>query len=88
MLWSSFGAQGYTLGVARSETGSVLGPWHQDDEPLWTADGGHGMLFRTFDGALRLALHTPNDTPNERAVFVPIDEADGRLVPAASFREA
>lgn len=88
MLWSSFGAQGYTLGVARSETGSVLGPWHQDDGPLWSADGGHGMLFRTFDGALRLALHTPNDTPNERAVFVPIDETNGRLLPAASFRDA
>ena len=81
MLWSSFGAQGYTLGVARSETGTVLGPWYQDAKPLWTADGGHGMLFRTFDGALRLALHTPNDTPNERAVFVPIEEVDGRLVP-------
>ena len=68
------------MGIARSETGTVLGPWHQDDEPLWSDDGGHGMLFRTFDGELRLALHTPNDTPDERARFVLIDEVDGRLM--------
>jgi hypothetical protein len=80
MLWSSYGAGGYTMGTARSQTGSVLGPWHQDDEPLWDHDGGHGMLFRTFDGRIHLTFHTPNDTPNERARFVPVDEVDGRLV--------
>jgi arabinan endo-1,5-alpha-L-arabinosidase len=80
MLWSSFGARGYAMGVARSETGSVLGPWHQADEPIWAADGGHGMLFRALDGQLHLTLHTPNQTPHERALFVPIDEANGRLL--------
>lgn len=68
------------MGVARSESGSVLGPWHQDAEPLWVEDGGHGMLFRTLDGQLHMTLHAPNDTPNERARFVPLDEVDGRLV--------
>jgi hypothetical protein len=80
MLWSGFGTRGYTMGVARSETGSVLGPWHQDDEPLWEDDGGHGMLFRTLDGRLHLTFHTPNDTPNERTRFVPVDEVGGHLV--------
>jgi arabinan endo-1,5-alpha-L-arabinosidase len=83
MLWSSFGARGYALGVARSERGSVLGPWHQDDEPIWAEDGGHGMLFRALDDRLHLALHTPNQTPHERARFVPIDEVDGRLLIAS-----
>jgi arabinan endo-1,5-alpha-L-arabinosidase len=40
------------------------------------------MLFRTFDGDLQLALHTPNETPRERAVFLPIEEANGRLLRA------
>ena len=33
------------MGVARSTTGSVLGPWVQQDEPLWARNGGHGMIF-------------------------------------------
>jgi beta-xylosidase len=69
MLWSSFGEKGYAMGVARSKSGNVLGPWTHEPEPLWKENGGHGMIFRAFDGELFLTLHHPNDTPNERAVF-------------------
>ena len=79
MLWSSFGSKGYAMGIARSSSGSVQGPWTQESEPLWAEDGGHGMIFRTFDGGLRLTFHTPNDSPNERAVFWKIEEDDGAL---------
>jgi arabinan endo-1,5-alpha-L-arabinosidase len=83
MLWSSMGARGYAMGLARSATGSVLGPWRQDDAPLWSEDGGHGMVFRALDGQLYLTLHTPNESPRERALFVPLVETGGdlRLVP-------
>ncbi len=74
MLWSSSGQTGYAMGIARSETGDVTGPWHQVAEPLWGKDGGHGMIFKAFDGRLFLTLHTPNNTPNERPVFVEIEE--------------
>jgi beta-xylosidase len=78
MLWSSLGAAGYALGVARSTSGHVAGPWVQQSAPLFAADGGHGMLFRTFDGVLTLTLHRPNATPHERAVLLPVVEtADG-----------
>lgn len=79
MLWSSMTDEGYGLGLARSPSGSVFGPWVQDDEPLWNEDGGHGMVFRSFDGQLFLTLHSPNETPEERAVFVRVDETDGPL---------
>ena len=69
MLWSSFGGDGYAMGVARSATGEVTGPWLQEAEPLWARDGGHGMIFRAFDGRLFLTIHTPNVTPHERAIF-------------------
>ena len=70
ILWSSFGADGsYRLGVARSTTG-LLGKWSQSPEPLYSADGGHGMVFTTPGGAMYLALHTPNRTPDERPIFV------------------
>ncbi len=79
MLWSSMGARGYAMGLARSTTGSVLGPWVQDDEPIWAEDGGHGMVFRALDGQLHLTLHTPNETPRERAVLLPLAESGGSL---------
>jgi hypothetical protein len=37
------------------------------------------MVFHTFAGELRLAIHTPNDSPNERPIFIPVTEQDGRL---------
>jgi beta-xylosidase len=69
MLWSSFGEDGYAMGVARSASGHVRGPWVHEPEPLWRRDGGHGMIVRALDGRLLLALHQPNVTPNERAQF-------------------
>ena len=79
MLWSSFGDQGYAMGVATSESGSVAGPWTQADEPIWPADGGHGMIFADAAGHLFLTLHTPNKTPHERARFFPLEETSDGL---------
>ena len=51
MLWSSFllGKDGngqYAIGVARSQSGTILGPWLQDPQPLNPNDnGGHAMIF-------------------------------------------
>jgi len=67
------------MGIARSASGDIAGPWRQDAEPLWAADGGHGMIFRSFEGQLMLTLHTPNESPKEHALFVPIVEEDGQI---------
>lgn len=74
MLWSTLGNAGYTLGLARSKSGHVTGPWEQITEPLWQKDGGHGMIFRAFDGRLFIALHHPNNTPEERPLFIEVEE--------------
>jgi beta-xylosidase len=79
MLWSSFSAGGYTVGVARSRSGGVLGAWEQLPEPLYAGDGGHCMVFRAFDGQLWLALHRPNENPGERPLFVPLRENGASL---------
>lgn len=83
MLWSSFGDQGYAIGVARSASGAVLGPWAQEPEPLWPVNGGHGMVLTTADGQHHLVFHWPNDTPDERVKMVTVEiGADGiRLLP-------
>jgi hypothetical protein len=75
LLWSSFGEDGaYRIGVAQSESKTVFGPWRQSAEPLYAADGGHGMVFRSFSNRLYLAIHTPNKTPLERPIFVELEE--------------
>jgi len=79
MIWSSFRGGQYAQGMAVSESGSVMGPWRQVPQPLYESDGGHGMIFRTLDGRIMLALHTPNKTPYERAIFIELEEAEGEL---------
>ena len=79
MIWSSFRGGRYAQGMAVSESGGIMGPWRQIEEPLYESDGGHGMIFRTLDGRIMLALHTPNKTPDERAIFIELEETDGEL---------
>ncbi|GAA4980720.1 glycoside hydrolase family 43 protein [Yinghuangia aomiensis] len=86
MLWSSWGDAGYAMGVARSESGHVLGPWVQQGTPLWSSDGGHGMVARLPGGGLVLALHQPNETPRERAVILPLREVSGGIELARPHR--
>jgi len=81
MLWSSFGAGGYAVGIAHSTSGRLAGPWRHERRPLFTANGGHPMLFRTFEGKLMLSLHAPNGpSGRERARFLAIVEKGGTLV--------
>ena len=79
MLWSSFGPDGaYALGCALSPSGRIEGPWRQQERPLYTMDGAHGMLFYTFSGQLMLACHSPNDHPRKRILLFEMEEtADG-----------
>lgn len=80
MLWSSWGTVGYSVGVARSATGRLEGPWVQAEEDIFR-DGGHGMIFRTFEGKRCLALHHPNDRTREHPVFLELNPAGDGLLP-------
>lgn len=72
MLWSGFSSgQTYVTGMAESVSGELAGPWIQFREPVVTGDGGHAMLFRTFDGRRMLAFHSPNSSGGERPCFIP-----------------
>jgi GH43 family beta-xylosidase len=84
MLWSSFTANGYAIGIATSDSGKLAGPWQQSPTPLYDADGGHPMLFRRFDGQLMLAFHSPNDSPLVREHFLEINEVGDTLVLASA----
>lgn len=60
MIWSSFSDSKYSIGVSVSVSGSVFGLWKHNENILFDKDGGHGMLFRSFDGKLYLVFHSPN----------------------------
>lgn len=79
MLWASFVNNVYAQGISKSETGHITGPWIHMEKPIYQNDGGHGMVFKTFDHQIMLSLHTPNDTPHERPIFIPISEVANKL---------
>lgn len=76
MLWSCMGDQGYCIGYAVSEGGGLMGRWIQMDTPLLKMDGGHGMIFKDYNGRLLLSIHSPNKTPKERGVFIELVETE------------
>jgi arabinan endo-1,5-alpha-L-arabinosidase len=78
MLWSGFSATGYTTGIAISDSGRLAGPWRQQAEAVYAADGGHPSLFTRFDGQLMMVLHAPNkDT--ERVRFFEMEDTGETL---------
>jgi len=84
MIWSSFGARGYAIGQAVSESGKIAGPWVQA-ELIFQENGGHGMIFRTLENELVLAFHQPNNGPFERAQFYKMKEEADRLVLVSKY---
>lgn len=70
MLWSNQGSAGYLVGMARSASGNMEGPWVQLRPLLYSKlygeeyDGGHGAFFTTNEGQLMLSIHAPNNPTN------------------------
>lgn len=70
MIWSSFKGGSYAIGIAESVTGKVAGPWIQQNDLLFEANGGHGMLFKTFDERLMLTIHGPNNPGGSERILI------------------
>ena len=79
MLWSTFlnDSNGYTTLCARSASGKLAGPW-VEHTPIYTHDGGHGMIFTTLEGKTMMAIHQPNAGP-ERLKLLKIHEEGNTL---------
>jgi hypothetical protein len=55
----------------------------QEKEPLYKNNGGHGMLFRTFDGQLKLSMHIEeagDPRPGRKPVIFDVDDSGNKLV--------
>jgi hypothetical protein len=80
MIWSSFKNGSYAIGIAESVTGKVHGPWRQQKDLLFDSHGGHGMIFRHFDGRLCLVFHAPNSPGgSERAHIYELEDVGTSL---------
>ena len=80
MIWSSFMNNEYAIGIAESVTGKITGPWKQQEKPLFTKNGGHGMIFKTFDNRLCITLHGPNSPSRaERARIFELEDTGETL---------
>lgn len=87
MTWSSMsaakeiGVQNYSIGQAISRSGKIEGPWEHDPVPLWSSNGGHGMVFEDLQGNLKIVFHSPNSpSGQERVTISDIDIKDGKFV--------
>jgi arabinan endo-1,5-alpha-L-arabinosidase len=69
MIWTSGAQTGNALGIAISDSGKLAGPWRQQAEPVYKDNGGHGMLFKTFDGRLMMILHSPYNGNTRAHIF-------------------
>ncbi|MBE7087243.1 MAG: glycoside hydrolase [Clostridiales bacterium] len=68
MLWSSVHNGEYCILKAVADT--INGKWTQIKKPVFSVNGGHCMLFTDLDGHEKMALHYPNQCPQERAMFL------------------
>lgn len=80
MLWSSWGVNRYAQGIAYSTSGSIKGPWIQEENSFKGDNSGHGMLFRTFEGQLLYAVHhSEGDGPRKPEIWT-VDDSGDRLI--------
>jgi hypothetical protein len=71
MLWTSWVHNVYAQGVAYSESGTIDGPWIQEEELITPPNFGHGMMFRDFDGRLLMSAHSHSEDENGRYIRIP-----------------
>lgn len=83
MLWSNMARSGgYAVGMAVSDNGRPDGDWLHHPKAFYKKtdtqlDGGHPMIFETFDGQLMVSVHSPNSYSEElfeTAKFIPIED--------------
>lgn len=75
MIWSGFDKNGYVEAVAYSKDGTVNGEWAHCEKTMSAVNGGHGMIFKSFDGKLNFVMHYPNEPYGaERAQITEIKE--------------
>lgn len=83
MLWSNHARSGgYAVGMAVSDNGKIDGNWLHHPKAFYKKtkkqlNGGHPMIFETFEGQLMMSIHSPNEYSEElfeTAKFIPLED--------------
>lgn len=77
LTWSPIPNNNYI--VAGAVADSIKGKWHHIKTPLFDKNGGHAMFFTDLEKNLRMCIHCPERTPDERALFIKVNEENGIL---------
>ena len=77
MIWSSF-IGGRYVELAVKFMGGELGMDFEHLPPLYTEDGGHGMIFRS-EGRVWLTFHSPNASGHEHPCFIELEDRGDRI---------
>ena len=89
MLWTSWVFNVYTQGVAYSASGTLDGPWVQEQKPVTPPNYGHGMLFRTFEGKLLMSVHSHEVNKEGRTERIPhlfeVDDSGDKIIVGKLF---
>jgi len=80
MLWSSWGEHRYAQGVAYSTSGSIKGPWIQENEAFKGDNSGHGMLFTSFEGKRFLIIHHAEGNGPRKPQIWNIDDSGDKII--------
>jgi len=80
MLWSSWGENRYAQGIAYSASGSMKGPWVQEEEAFKGDNSGHGMLFTTFEGKRLFIIHHAEGKAWRKPQIYEVDDSGDKLV--------
>lgn len=72
-IWSTICNGSYMELVSRSDNGKLDGNWSVDKTALFENDGGHGMIFKTFDNEHKFIYHSPNTWKEERPCLVDVN---------------
>lgn len=80
LIWSKFVPNnGYSVIQTESASGRVTGPW-TDQRVIYGKNGGHAMVLRTFEGALKLVLHGPERRGWEHLRVLDLEDTGDGLV--------
>jgi len=85
MLWSSWGVGRYNQGVCYSESGTIDGPWIQQEKPFVGDNSGHVMLFTTFEGKRLLVIHHVDGDGPRKPRYYEVDDTGDKLVLGKRF---
>ena len=80
MLWSSWGEKRYAQGIAYSVSGSIKGPWVQEEGAFKEDNSGHGMLFTTFEGKRLFIIHHAENKGRRKPQLWEVDDSGDKLV--------